>query len=339
VDLEWLRATAALGGSFLMSFLVALGSATVAVVLTRPRGDVFASALAAVATIGACVAWSAGHPPVTGRSVRVAAVTVEVPPNIAQRWYDEHVWLSADLWSVFERYEAATRKAAAAGAELVAWREYGLAVPGDQRERFDERVRALAEETDMVVVASFIDGDEYRNLALLAAPDGQTDLYAKQHLVPALESFWLEPGTRDYGWLEYGDLRIAALICYDIDFGASVRKAARHGANLLVVPAADWPGIHERHPLQGSLRAAEHSIPLVRPARGLSVLIDAAGGIVASAPDTDTLEVILVDELALGGSPTAYTAAGNWVVVLAVLVLAASWVQQRRRRPPVNESL
>ena len=322
-----------------MSFLVALGSATVAAVLARPRGDVLASALAAAATIGACVAWSAAHPPETGRSVRVAAVSVGVPADIAERWYDEHIWVSADLWSVFDRYEAATRKAAAAGAELVAWREYGLAVPGDQRERFDERVRSLARETDVVVVAGFVDGDEYRNLALLAAPDGATDLYAKQHLVPILESLWLEPGTRDYGWLEHGDLRIAVLICYDIDFGASVREAARHGANLLVVPSADWPGIHERHPLQGTLRAAEHGIPLVRPARGLSILVDADGGITARASDTNVPEVILVDEVALGGSPTAYTAAGNWVVVLAVLVLAASWAQQRRRRPPSDGSL
>ena len=67
----------------------------------------------------------------------------------------------------------------------------------------------------------------------------------------------------------------------------------------------------------------------MRPAEGLSTLVDASGGIVARASDTNVPEVILVDEVALGGSPTVYTAAGNWVVVLAVLVLAASWAQQR----------
>lgn len=346
VELEWLRSTASLGGSLLVSFLVALGSATVAAVIAGPRATVLASGLVAAATIGACVAWSSAHPPETGRSVRVAAVSIPPPADIAQRWYGERTWASADLWSIFGRYETATREAAEAGAELVVWREFGFGVPGADRARFDERVRSLARETDAVVVAGFIDGAGLRNLALIAAPDGSTDLYAKRHLVPMAESLWLEPGEREHGWLEYGDLRVALFICYDIDFGSSVREAARRRPNLFVAPSADWAGIHERHPFQGALRAVEHGIPLVRPAEGLSTLVDAGGAVVARASDANGAPVVLVDEVALGGAPTVYTAAGNWVVVPAVLLLAGSsarrrWLIRARRAgdsPPRDRS-
>jgi apolipoprotein N-acyltransferase len=332
VEVGWLRATASLGGSYLVTFLVSLASAAVASLVVSPGRRSLGAAMLVAGVIAGFVAGARLLPVGTGRDVRVAAVSVTPPADVAARWYDEHEMASADLWSVFDRYAAATRRAADAGAEVVGWREFGLGVPSSQRARLDERVRSLARETGAVVVAGFVDADARRNFALLAAPDGGRDLYAKRHLVPMAETRWLEPGEREYGWIEYADLRIAVRICYDLDFPRGVRDAARRGANLLVAPSADWPGIHERHPLQAALRAIENGLPIVRPAQGLSTLIDARGAVVAQGLDSGVDEVVLVGDVALRAGRTLYTATGNWLVAVSVAGLvtwsAALWLRR-----------
>lgn len=230
--------------------------------------------------------------------------------------------LSADLWEIFDRYEAATRRAAAEGAEVVAWREFGLGVPAGERAALETRVLSLSRDTGAVVVAGFVDASAKSNFALAAAPDGTFDLYAKRNLVPMAETRWLEPGAREFGWLEYGDLRIAVRICYDLDFPLGVHRAAEAGANLLIAPSADWPGIHERHPAQSALRAAEHGLPIVRPAEGLSTLIDASGRIVSRGLDQGLEERVLTGTLPLRATTTPYTATRGWLFVLPLAVIA-----------------
>ena len=127
-------------------------------------------------------------------------------------------------------------------------------------------------------------------------------------------------------------------ICYDLDFPLGVREAARAGPNLLVVPSADWPGIHERHPLQGALRAAEHGLPIVRPSEGLSTLIDHRGAIVARGLDNRSDEVVLVADLALGAGGTPYTASGNWIVAAsAALIFWGALLFLNRRIPEIRQ--
>lgn len=335
-EVGWLLPTASWGGSYLVSFLVALGSGGLASLVAWPGRRSLASAGLVTLVISICALTAALTAPQVGRPVRVAAVSVTTPADITTRWYQDRTMLDRDLWEIFDRYADATRRAAADGAEVVAWREFGLGVPSEERATLERRLLALARESGSVIVAGFVEAAARQNFALAVAPDGSHDLYAKRNLVPMAETRWLDPGQREFGWLEFNDLRIAVRICYDLDFPLGVHEAALAGANLLIAPSADWPGIHERHPMQSAVRSAEHGLPIVRPAEGLSTLIDARGRVVARALDTDVDEVVLTAALPLRAGTTPYTSTGGWLFVLPLLAVAIWGTTMAFRSPTLR---
>lgn len=62
--------------------------------------------------------------------------------------------------------------------------------------------------------------------------------YRKTHLFGELDRQHFTAGDELVGMVEYAGLRIAMLICYDVEFPEAVRAAACAGADLVVVPTA-----------------------------------------------------------------------------------------------------
>ncbi len=76
------------------------------------------------------------------------------------------------------------------------------------------------------------------NAALMIGADGNViATYRKRVLYGAWERSVFEPGS-DPVLVEYRGIRIAILICFDLEFPELARECARAGADLIVVPTA-----------------------------------------------------------------------------------------------------
>ena len=119
------------------------------------------------------------------------------------------------------------------GSNLVAWAE-----PADGP--FARRVAALAKADEVAIHYGYpecCDGMIY-NAAQCIGPDGEClGTHRKLILPPGFEADHFHPGA-GCTVFTYRGLRIATLICFDIEFPETARHAAELGAELLLVPTA-----------------------------------------------------------------------------------------------------
>ncbi len=225
-----------------------------------------------------------------------------------------------DKWSAqrFEdtllAYEDLTRRAAADGAQLVAWPETAVPAPLAYPELRD-RIAALAREvrTPLIVGAVGVDFDaqgrpiaHYDSAFVFSAEGELLDRYDKTHLVPFGEYLPLRPvlghfiqalatgsissdvteGERvraiDVPLANGDTLRVGIPICYELIFPDLVRRFADDGAELLVGITNDaWygrTGSPHQFLAMTALRSAETGLSGVRAANtGVSALIDRDG--------------------------------------------------------------
>jgi apolipoprotein N-acyltransferase len=216
------------------------------------------------------------------------------------------------------------------GARIIAWHE-GAAVYQVSSERaLLARAADFAAEHDVYLVAGLLalpDGaadGSIENKVIIFSPDGRASRpYLKARPVPG------EPIVRgdgrpllfdtDYGW-------IAAIICFDADFTAPARQAARAGAELLIVPSNDWAAITPMHAEMTAFRAMESGLPVLRPAaNGLSAVISPEGTITARRNSFSSRERTLLAEVQLAARPTVQRYIGDlfaWLCVLMLVLLA-----------------
>jgi len=321
-SVAWLHGVSALGGAYLVSFVVALGAATVALLMARPSRAAVTAGLAAGVAVAAASVVGARLLPDVARRVRVAAVVHRLNPEIAARW-DAGEVRHEDTLAVLDAYERLSRGAGARGASVVVWPEYAVHVAADDLPLWHERVRRLAADTNATVVAAFIDVGNGGNRALLATPGGEAAIYTKQFLAPGIESSWQRPGDEPFGAVASGDLRVGTRICYDAEYGTGFRAAARAGVQLVAIPSRDWRGIEMAHAAPVPYRASENGLAVVRATRGgRSLVVDPHGGIVAQADD-GAADVVLVADVpvAAKSGTTLYGRVGNWPPAMATAIL------------------
>jgi predicted amidohydrolase len=165
----------------------------------------------------------------------------------------------------------AVRRAAAAGAELVALPEATLAAFGTDLRAIAEPLdgafatglRKVAAETGIVVIAGLFepaDDGRVHNTLLATGPDVEAS-YRKIHLYDAFgsrESDLVAPGN-ELVTIEVGGLRVGLSTCYDLRFADQFTALGRAGAELVVVPAS-WgagPGKEEQWDLLTRARATD----------------------------------------------------------------------------------
>ncbi len=348
---------AALGGVFLVSFVVAGASAVLAFVAVeseagRRRRAAVAYAVALAATLGFGV-WRLSQPVAAQGSLRVGLVQASIrqeekwAPGLAERNLQRHVRLS--------------QAAAAQGARLVVWPESSVPWPYDDEPLLANDLQALARRLD----AYLLFGNDDRDPSVqpqriyvggkLLAPDGRlTYRHHKLRLVPFGEYVPLAPlltlGGRftarmvaQVGEFTPGETYeigradghgLATLVCYEVIFPELARRFAREGAQLLVSITNDgWYGTTSapyQHLAMARFRSVETGRYLVRAANtGISAVVDPRGRLLAATRLFE--ERALVSDVAISTESTPYLALGESFGLLCLLATAflAGWARPR----------
>ncbi|OBH19482.1 apolipoprotein N-acyltransferase [Mycobacterium sp. E3247] len=333
-------ASAALGGVWLTSFLVAaVNTALVGAVVHRELSGRLVVLGCAVGLAAVGPAWYfLGQMPAGGPMVRVALVQ---PGDIA------------DAGARQAASEELTASVAGQRPDLVVWGESSV---GSDLASHPEVVARLAELSRRVgadllvnVDAQAPGGGIYKS-AVLIGPDGTLGTYQKTRLVPFGEYVPLRPL---FGWitrhsraaaedrqrgtgpvvLHAGALAIGPLVSYETLFSDLARREAQLGAELLVYQSStsSYQGSWAQPQLaaQPAVRAVEAGRPAVHAAlSGDSSAFDAQGHRLAWCPSN--VRGVAVVSVPLRSRVTPYQRLGDRVPVLAFVVLVVALVRWRR---------
>lgn len=158
--------------------------------------------------------------------------------------------VTGDVDANLARIDAAARDAAAGSARLLIAPE--LAVTGYGADAafetlacaagglVPERLAAIARKYAIAIVAGFAeteDGAIYNSAFFTEGGHGHA-VYRKSHLYGDYERRWFEPAAPASVVVTLDGLRLGMLICYDVEFPENVRRLAKAGADLVVVPTA-----------------------------------------------------------------------------------------------------
>lgn len=341
---SWLLAAAALGGVWLVSFLLVVVNVAVAAALApgaRARSRAGSAAVAA-ATLLAAAAWAGARAePATTGSLRVVGVQPGVIHPVEPR---------------FAASEEATLGLGPLDADLVVWGESSVGLDPEAEAAYMDRIRAAsaAAGADLLVNVDARRGAGtgiYKS-SVLVGPDGPRGRYDKMRLVPFGEYVplrgvlsWLTGVTRapeedrrrgdGLVLLATGDVRLGPLICFESAFPDMARHLAERGADVIVVQSStstfqqSWAP--EQHASLAAVRAVETGRPVVHATlTGTSAVFDAGGDRLAWLGTSET--GTYVADVPLAGGTTPYVRHGDWVVALSALVVAVALVAAVRRR-------
>lgn len=360
----------ALGGVALVSWLVVLANAGVAILLVRGASRrvrlAGAAALLAVAAAALFGGRVARHlPQGDGEAIPVAAVQANVP--------QDRKWRPEEEAATVTRLIDMSRQAVAEGARLVVWPEsssplsyyrpageaaMAMAIKGDEEDA--ERVAAFVRESGITLVAGAV---QYRhrggrsrayNSAFVSVPQGGfRESYDKVHLVPFGEYvplqrvlFFVNRMVQGaVSEFEAGD-RIAplstpfgaagTLICYEAIFPEQVRRltSARFLLNLTNDAWFGRSAAPRQHLAMTAVRAAENHRWMLRAANtGISAIVDPAGRLVAETPLEE--ERLLRGTIHARADVTPYAAHGDlfaWGCAIVAAVAGVRWRAWRARR-------
>ncbi len=354
-DVPQLLGTAALGGVFLSSLLLAALNAALFVALTR-RARNSRLAWLAGATLAALVAGAAGPrlPRVSGEFLKVGVVQPNVPQDLR--------WEAGTAERLFADLEDQTRGLCRHGRPvLVLWPESAAPYAWSFAPAFRDRVVALCKELDIAILLSTVWSDEpddpaaaFYNAALLVTKDGPVrPPYFKQRLVPFGEyvplagllrrvrpisravpsAFTPGKGTTV---LSLGSWRLGGAVCYEVVYPWIAREETRAGADLLFTLTNDaWygrAGAQRQHWQSAVVRAIETGRPLVRAAiTGISGAVDATGRtLVTLDPDVKGAFSVLFER---PSAPPPAVAAGDAVAWVCAAGLLAGILRARVFEP------
>lgn len=349
---------AAYGGSFGLTFVLALLGAEVALVVRAPRagapvrGAALAALVVLVATFAAWTDWPARRAPLP--SMRVAAVQGNIPQSIK---HDPRAILTA-----IRRYETMTAALSSAKPSLVLWPETVIPVDLTRSPALGAAFAGLARSIGGELAVGTLQrtgGRDYNALVFYAptgAPDGA---YQKHELVPFAEALpfaFLEklPYANLIGRFARGEtdgvtrvagpggsaLGVGPLICWESAFSDHAVADARAGADVLLVATDDaWFGTTAgpyQHAQIAQMRAIETGRWVLRAAStGISGIIAPDGRFTAA---TRLNEQTTLTGVVGAGVPTLYDRLGSPPLALAfaLLIALAAFAGRTRRQPGVS---
>lgn len=352
---EWIQ-VAELGGTYLVSFLLAFAGAAVAeAISSRDRAALRALALAAVALVamraygGARLAAVAGE---ASPSVRVALVQGNVPG----RWKTD----PARAEDVFGAYLETTRAIVARHPALVLWPENAVSFLLAPNERLRREIAAAVGPGGPPVLlggprveAGGGGRARFFNSAWLVTSAGEVaSVYDKRQLVPFSEyrpdnllgrlwDFHPNPGYTPGAEATIFEqpAPFGVLICFEAIYPELVLPLVRRGARFLVNLTNDeWfgaSGALEQHFAMTVFRAVETRRALARVTNtGVTGVVGPTGEVVARFP-THVRDAWIAD-LPLRDGETPYVRTGDvvaWACVAATLaaVLFAAFGHRGRR--------
>lgn len=204
--------------------------------------------------------------------------------------------------------DEAASSARAAGADLLVTPEMfvsGYNVGADLPSLTpDDPVTPLADIARRHGIALVVGGPErmgpgrIANAAHVLGADGALlATYRKTHLFGELDTAMFAPGDTLCPVLTYRGVRLAVMICYDVEFPETVRAAALAGADAVLVPTAQMEpyAFIAEHLIR--VRAWENQVYVVYVNRcGSEKDLDYVGRSSIAAPSGDVLSVAGADE-------------------------------------------
>ncbi|MDL2718917.1 MAG: apolipoprotein N-acyltransferase [Acidobacteriota bacterium] len=353
-DVPQLLGTAALGGVYLTSLLVASLNAALYVALTRPASNARLGWLAGAA-LAAVLAAAAGprRPKPAGEAIVVGVIQ----PNVRQ----DLRWEPGTAERLFGELEDQTRMLRRHDRPvLVLWPESASPYAWSFSATYRERVVALCKELDIAILLSTVWSDApddseapFYNAAVLVTKDGTARPYFKQRLVPFGEyvpfsgllrkirpisravpsAFTPGHGTTV---LSLGSWRLGGAVCYEVVFPWIARDETRAGADVLFTLTNDaWygrAGAQRQHFQSAVVRAIETGRPLVRAAiTGISGAVDATGRVLVTlGPDVKGAFSVPLERAA---APPPAVAAGDIVAWVCAAGLLAGILRARALAP------
>ncbi|WP_136056985.1 carbon-nitrogen hydrolase family protein [Microbacterium sp. K24] len=164
-----------------------------------------------------------------------------------------------------------------------------------------DRIARIAQDSGIAILAGLpetLENGDITNSVVMIDRDGAELLrYRKTHLFGALDRRLFVPGAALPGIVEIDGVRLSVLICYDVEFPETVRRAALGGADAVIVPTAQMePYAHVAERLI-PVRAWENQIHVVYVNRvggegdltyvGRSSIVAPDGEVLASLGATD----------------------------------------------------
>ncbi len=147
---------------------------------------------------------------------------------------------------------------------LTGYQATGLAALAEEALPHVETVAVAARRSRTAVILGLpwaVGGGIANSALCISNTGGVAARYDKTHLF-GVEMGAFEPGGK-LVMVEIAGLRVAPLICFDLEFPEPARLEARAGAGLLVVIAANMRPYHREHRVFSQARALENRVPLV----------------------------------------------------------------------------
>lgn len=326
-------------GVYGISFLIVFVNAAISsVIIDRKR---IAAPVAAIVIIAAVAAYGISrlHGPHSGDKIKISVVQ----GNIEQ----DRKWDPAYQGEVISTYRRLTLSALKERPDLVIWPEtatpFYFGGSGPEHGKLTKDLKAFVKKTGVPLLFGSptyeIRPDKVvrlRNSAFLLSGAGSIEaVYHKRHLVPFGEYvplkdilFFIEKMVQAIGDFEPGsnytvmtvrtsagkDIKLGAVICYEIIFPDLVRRFVDRGASVITTITNDaWfgrTGAPYQHFSMAVLRAVENRVPIARAANtGISGFISPYGRI-QNASGIFT-EAYLTEMLEAGSGRTFYTRYGD----------------------------
>ncbi|MGH2688535.1 MAG: apolipoprotein N-acyltransferase, partial [Actinomycetota bacterium] len=281
----------------------------------------------------------AGRP--DGGPGRIAVVQGNAPEGTADP--------GADDLDVLRSHLDLTASLAGRDPSLVVWPESAVDVDPFR----DPAVMDALVDSVRAIGAPFLVGattDEpdgrFRNSSLLVTPEGVSQRYDKQHLVPFGEYVPFRrvlvplvdelrrvprdgiPG-RGATVFALPEGRLSVAICFESTFPAIVREFVRRGAGLVIVSTNDSSfertAAAAQHLAFAQVRAAEHRTWVLQAAlTGISAAVSPSGEVTRR---TSLFEpAVLVQDVRFSTTRTVYARLGDWLPVACLVALASALV-------------
>lgn len=153
-----------------------------------------------------------------------------------------------DVAANLTELRSAARTAKVGGSELLITPELFLTGYNIGNEMFElakqdllRKVQEIAREEGIAVIVGLPEHEEgrfYNTVAFLDENGAVLGHYRKTHLFGSLDRNAFTPGEQLVSTVDYRGVRVAMLICYDVEFPETVRAAALAGAHVVVIPTA-----------------------------------------------------------------------------------------------------
>jgi apolipoprotein N-acyltransferase len=355
-----------LGGPFLLTFVIALGSQAIVAGIVRRREAWPAGAIALAALVLALGYGQLRRGAIddaTAAAPRLRAVIAQANIGNVEKLATERGDRAA-VFDVLRRYGELSDRELVPGpaADLLVWPEtaYPLAWGARRSAEDDEVERELAtyaRERNVAMVfggyhrTDAAGGTEF-NSAIALAPDGSSSVYHKFVLVPFAETYpfpaslWRRPLFGSGGTPRTLDLapprgpkvRVAPIICYEALVPSHVIAAVRDGARAIVNLTNDaWfvsDAEKRMHLASSVLRSVETRRAQLRATNtGITAMILPDGALVSPGPIDR--EAVLAYDLPLLDAGSPAVTLGAWAgpgCALAALALLGAMAWRRRRR-------